>query len=50
MLREFRSHPEVAAEFHELHEENIRFIASYVQKTFNAGQYFLLNFSAIDSI
>lgn len=39
MLREFRSHPEVAAEFHELHEENIRFIASYMQKTFDAGQY-----------
>jgi AcrR family transcriptional regulator len=39
MLREFQSHPEVAAEFHELHEENIRFIASYVQKTLNAGQY-----------
>jgi len=50
MLREFRSHPEVASEFHELREENIRFIASYVQKTLNAGQYFLLNFFAIDSI
>lgn len=39
LLREFRSHPEVAAQFHELREEHIRLIASYLQVSLHAGQY-----------
>ena len=39
MLREFRSHPEVASQFHALREEHIQFIASFVQEALRAGQY-----------
>lgn len=39
MLREFRTHPEVATQFHELREEQIRFIASYLRASLDAGHY-----------
>ncbi len=39
LLREFRTHPEVATQFHELREEQIRFIASYLQASLDAGHY-----------
>lgn len=39
LLREFRSHPEVAAQFHELREEHIAFIASHIQASLYAEQH-----------
>ena len=39
MLREFRSQPEVASQFHALREEHIQFIASFLQESLRAGQY-----------
>ncbi len=39
LLREFRSHPEVAAQFHALREEQIQLIASYLQASLQAGQH-----------
>jgi len=39
MLREFRSHPEVASQFHELREEHVQFIASFLQESLRAEQY-----------
>ncbi len=46
LLREFRTHPEVATQFHELREEQIRFIVSYfrfivsyLQASLDAGHY-----------
>ena len=42
LLREFRSHSEVAAQFHALREEHIQFIVSYVQESLHAGQYKLV--------
>jgi AcrR family transcriptional regulator len=39
LLREFRSHPEVATQFHALREEHIRLITSYVQESLRTGQY-----------
>lgn len=39
MLREYRTHPEVATQFHELREEQIRFVASYLQASLDAGHY-----------
>src|SRR6266480_4359316 len=39
LLREFRTQPEVATQFHELREEQIRFIASYLQASLDAGHY-----------
>ncbi len=39
MLREFRSHPEVESQFHELREEHVQFIASFLQESLRAEQY-----------
>ena len=33
MLREFHSYPEIAAQFHQLREEHVQLISSYLQKT-----------------
>lgn len=38
LLREFRSHPEVASQFHELREEHIAFIASYIEASLHTEQ------------
>ncbi|HLZ57752.1 MAG TPA: helix-turn-helix domain-containing protein [Ktedonosporobacter sp.] len=38
LLREFRSQPDLADQFHELRQEHIRLIASYLQDAFEARQ------------
>lgn len=43
MLREFRSHPAVAAQFHELREEHIQFITSFLQECLQTGRYESMN-------
>ena len=39
LLREFRSHPQVATQFRELHEQHIRLITFFLQEALQAGQY-----------
>jgi AcrR family transcriptional regulator len=41
-LREFRSHPAIAIQMHELREEHIQLITSYIYKVLQDGQYELL--------
>ncbi len=38
-FREFRSHPEVAAQFRTLRAEHIELISSFLEKVLQAGQY-----------